>query len=75
MEFCHEDKRSCRRINRQRAITRNTYEIIERNKDLDKIILAGIKTRGVFYRFTASKSALEQLKHPVPVVELDQTLP
>ena len=30
------------------AITRITYEIIERNKDLNKIILAGIKTRGVF---------------------------
>ena len=32
----------------KRAITRITYEIIERNKDLNKIILAGIKTRGVF---------------------------
>ena len=32
----------------KRAITRITYEIIERNKDLNKIVLAGIKTRGVF---------------------------
>ena len=28
----------------KRAITRITYEIIERNKDLNKIVLAGIKT-------------------------------
>ena len=27
----------------KRAITRITYEIIERNKDLNKIVLAGIK--------------------------------
>ncbi|MGC4432193.1 bifunctional pyr operon transcriptional regulator/uracil phosphoribosyltransferase, partial [Streptococcus suis] len=34
-------------ITMKRAITRITYEIIERNKSLDKIVLAGIKTRGV----------------------------
>jgi len=32
----------------KRAITRITYEIIERNKNLDNIVLAGIKTRGVY---------------------------
>ena len=32
----------------KRAITRITYEIIERNKELDKIVLIGIKTRGVY---------------------------
>ncbi len=32
----------------KRAITRITYEIIELNKDLNKIVLAGIKTRGFF---------------------------
>lgn len=32
----------------KRGITRITYEIIERNKNLDNIVLAGIKTRGVF---------------------------
>ena len=31
-------------ITMKRAITRITYEIIERNKSLDKIVLAGIKT-------------------------------
>ena len=34
-------------VTMKRAITRITYEIIERNKNLDKIVLAGIKTRGV----------------------------
>ena len=32
----------------KRAITRITYEIIERNKDLSQIVLVGIKTRGVY---------------------------
>ena len=34
-------------ITMNRAITRITYEIIERNKDLNQVVLAGIKTRGV----------------------------
>ena len=35
-------------VTMKRAITRITYEIIERNKNLDKIVLAGNKTRGVY---------------------------
>ena len=55
----------------KRAITRITYEIIERNKDLNKIVLAGIKTRGVFIAHRIQER-LEQLeKISVPVVELD----
>ena len=55
----------------KRAITRITYEIIERNKDLNKIILAGIKTRGVFIAHRIQER-LEQLENiSVPVVELD----
>ena len=45
----------------KRAITRITYEIIERNKDLNKIILAGIKTRGVFIAHRIQER-LEQLE-------------
>ena len=53
------------------AITRITYEIIERNKDLNKIVLAGIKTRGVFIAHRIQER-LEQLENiSVPVVELD----
>ena len=55
----------------KRAITRITYEIIERNKDLNKIILAGIKTRGVFIAHRIQER-LEQLENiSVPIVELD----
>ena len=55
----------------KRAITRITYEIIERNKDLNKIILAGIKTRGGFIAHRIQER-LEQLENlSVPVVELD----
>ncbi len=54
----------------KRAITRITEEIIERNKDLNKIVLAGIKTRGVFiaHRIQERLKQLENLS--VPVVEL-----
>lgn len=55
----------------KRAITRITYEIIERNKDLNNIVLAGIKTRGVFI----AKRIQERLKQleeiDVPLGELD----
>lgn len=58
----------------KRAITRITYEIIERNKDLNKIVLAGIKTRGVFIAHRIQER-LEQLENlSVPVVELDTNL-
>ena len=55
----------------KRAITRITYEIIERNKDLNKIVLAGIKTRGVFiaHRIQERLAQLESIS--VPVIELD----
>lgn len=55
----------------QRAITRITYEIIERNKSLDKLVLAGIKTRGVFIaqRIQERIKQLEGLD--VPVGHLD----
>lgn len=53
------------------AITRITYEIIERNKTVENIVLAGIKTRGVFI----AKRIQERLKQlegvDVPVAELD----
>ncbi|MCP1639266.1 bifunctional pyr operon transcriptional regulator/uracil phosphoribosyltransferase PyrR [Streptococcus gallinaceus] len=55
----------------KRAITRITYEIIERNKQLDKIVLAGIKTRGV-YIARRIQERLKQLEGiDVPIGELD----
>ncbi|MGT2866704.1 bifunctional pyr operon transcriptional regulator/uracil phosphoribosyltransferase PyrR [Streptococcus fryi] len=55
----------------KRAITRITYEIIERNKSLDNLVLAGIKTRGV-YIARRIQERLKQLEGiDIPVGELD----
>ena len=35
-------------ITMKRALTRMTYEIIEKNKGVDGIVLVGIKTRGIY---------------------------
>ncbi len=55
----------------KRAITRITYEIIERNKNIENIVLAGIKTRGVYI----AKRIQERIKQlegiDVPLGELD----
>ena len=58
-------------VTMKRAITRITYEIIERNKNLDQIVLAGIKTRGVFIarRIQERLKQIEDLD--VPIGELD----
>ncbi|MDO1605423.1 bifunctional pyr operon transcriptional regulator/uracil phosphoribosyltransferase PyrR [Lactobacillus sp. YT155] len=60
-------------ITMQRALTRITYEIIERNKGIDNLVLVGIKTRGVFIAHRI-ESRLKQLEGiTVPVAELDIT--
>lgn len=58
-------------ITMNRAITRITYEIIERNKELDQVVLAGIKTRGVHlaHRIQKRLAQLEQID--IPVAEID----
>lgn len=58
-------------VTMKRAITRITYEIIERNKDLHTVVLAGIKTRGV-YIARRIQERIEQLEGvEVPLGELD----
>ena len=58
-------------VTMKRAITRITYEIIERNKNLDNIVLAGIKTRGVFIA-RRIQGRLKQLEGiDIPIGELD----
>ena len=58
-------------ITMNRAITRMTYEIIERNKELNQVVLAGIKTRGVHlaHRIQKRLAQLEQID--IPVAEID----
>ena len=58
-------------VTMKRAITRITYEIIERNKNLDNIVLAGIKTRGV-YIARRIQDRLKQLEGiDIPTGDLD----
>ena len=53
-----------------RALTRLAYEIIERNRGVENIILVGIETRGVpIAKRLAAK--LEQLEEAVTVESLD----
>ena len=35
-------------VTMKRAITRMTYEMIERNRGLEDLVLVGIKTRGIY---------------------------
>jgi pyrimidine operon attenuation protein/uracil phosphoribosyltransferase len=61
-------------VTMKRALTRITYEIIERNKGIQDIVLVGIKTRGIYIaqRIAERLHQLEQID--VPVGELDITL-
>ena len=54
-----------------RAITRITYEIIERNKDLSQVVLAGIKTRGVYLANRIQKRLAKLEGIDIPVGEVD----
>ena len=58
-------------ITMNRAITRITYEIIERNKDLNQGVLAGIKTRGVHLAHRIQKRLVQLENIDIPVAEVD----
>ncbi|GLB46866.1 bifunctional protein PyrR [Philodulcilactobacillus myokoensis] len=57
----------------QRALTRITYEIIEKNKGVNNLVIIGIKTRGVFLakRIANRLEKLENVK--IPVASIDVT--
>lgn len=61
-------------VTMKRALTRITYEMIERNKNLENVVLIGIKTRGIYIarRIAERFRLLEQIE--IPVGELDITL-
>ncbi|KRK34299.1 bifunctional pyr operon transcriptional regulator/uracil phosphoribosyltransferase PyrR [Loigolactobacillus bifermentans] len=61
-------------VTMKRALTRMTYEIIERNKGLDDIVLVGIKTRGIYLAKRIAKRMAQLEQVTVPVGELDITL-
>ena len=57
----------------QRAIVRITYEIIERYRGVEDLVLVGIKTRGVYLARRIGDRLEEIEKKIVPVGELDIT--
>lgn len=58
----------------KRALTRITYEIIERNKGTENLVLVGIKTRGV-YLAQRIHDRIQKLEGvDVPLGQLDITL-
>ncbi|RMC24165.1 MULTISPECIES: bifunctional pyr operon transcriptional regulator/uracil phosphoribosyltransferase PyrR [unclassified Lactobacillus] len=58
----------------KRALTRLTYEIIERNKGTENLVLVGIKTRGI-YLAKRIHDRIEKLEGvDVPLGQLDITL-
>lgn len=55
----------------KRALTRMTYEIIERNKGVEDIVIVGIKTRGEFLANRIVKRLKELEGVSVPSTSLD----
>ncbi|MDD6416904.1 bifunctional pyr operon transcriptional regulator/uracil phosphoribosyltransferase PyrR [Lactobacillus porci] len=55
----------------RRALTRMSYEIVERNQGTENLVLIGIKTRG-WYLAQRIADRLKQIEgHELPVVSLD----
>ena len=58
----------------KRSITRISYEIIEKNKGIENLVLVGIKTRGVPLAHRIAKRLFEIEGRIIPVGKLDITL-
>jgi len=58
----------------ERAIHRMTTEIVERNRNLKKLVIVGIRTRGIYLGKRISKLIKELEKVDIPVGVLDITL-
>ncbi len=54
-----------------RAITRIANEIIEKNKGVENIIFAGIKTRGIPFSKRLQEKILEIEEIEIPIIDLD----
>ncbi|MFD2616949.1 bifunctional pyr operon transcriptional regulator/uracil phosphoribosyltransferase PyrR [Terrilactibacillus laevilacticus] len=58
----------------RRALTRLSHEIIERNKGVDHVVLAGVKTRGVFIAERLAERIKQIEGQKLNVGEIDITL-
>ncbi len=61
-------------ISMKRALMRMTYEIIERNKGTENLVLVGIKTRGLYLaqRIAKNLKNLEDVDVPVGAIDVSQ---
>ena len=61
-------------ISMKRALMRMTYEIIERNKGTENLVLIGIKTRGLYLaqRIAKNLKNLEDVDVPVGAIDVSQ---
>lgn len=57
----------------KRSLTRISFEIIEQNKNLDDLVLVGIKTRGITLAKRIASRIQELESMQIPVAELDIT--
>ncbi|KRN76635.1 bifunctional pyr operon transcriptional regulator/uracil phosphoribosyltransferase PyrR [Weissella minor] len=55
----------------QRALTRITYEIIEKNKGINNLVIVGIKTRGVYIGNHIAERLQQLESAEIPVGQLD----
>lgn len=55
----------------KRALTRITYEILEKNKGVEDLVLVGIKTRGVYLAQRLAERIKQLEGAEVPALELD----
>lgn len=58
----------------QRALTRIAYEILEKNKGVDDLILLGIRTGGAYLATEIHKKLIEIEKKEVPLGHIDVTM-
>ncbi|OQX53901.1 MAG: bifunctional pyr operon transcriptional regulator/uracil phosphoribosyltransferase [Candidatus Aminicenantes bacterium 4484_214] len=56
----------------KRALERMTTEILERNRDLENLVIVGIRTRGIYLgkRIAALITQAEKIKVPVGVLDI-----
>ncbi|KRN88843.1 bifunctional pyr operon transcriptional regulator/uracil phosphoribosyltransferase PyrR [Ligilactobacillus ceti] len=56
----------------KRAVTRMTYEIIEKNKGIEDVVIVGIKTRGIYLaeRIAQRLNELEDCQIPVGALDI-----
>lgn len=57
-----------------RALTRITYEIMERYKSIDDLVIIGIRTRGIYLAKRIAQKIYTIENQTIPVGELDITL-